>query len=256
LHGAFDNLSRTYHQPIFLIAMCDNAVQTYAMKLLLIEDDTDLSHALSRALIRRGFEVAVSFDGLDALERLSKSVFDGVVLDLTLPGVDGLELLTRMRGRADKTPVLVLTARAAVDDRIKGLNGGADDYVLKPFDLDELEARLRALLRRAHGDERVVCGALQWERATGVFYRDAAPVDFGPREHALLTALMRPPGRAVTRERLIRLVFAGESSAQLEEALDVLVHRLRRKLVGLRVEIMTLRGLGYLLRDLESGTAE
>lgn len=223
------------------------------MKLLLVEDDADLSLALSRVLLRRGFEVETCADGLDALTRVSKQVFDAMILDVSIPGLDGLQLLKRMRLRGDRTPVLVLTARGAVGDRITGLNAGADDYLSKPFDLDELEARVRALLRRAWGEERVVCGDLSWERASGMFYCADKPLDLGARGHALLSALMSQPGRALSRERLHRLVFSDDTPVH-NEALEVLVHRVRKKLVGMNAEIMTLRGLGYLLRD-ERGLA-
>ena len=217
------------------------------MKLLLVEDDADLSLTLSRVLCKRGFDVETSGDGINALSRLNKGQFDAVLLDLSIPGIDGLQLLTRLRGRGDKTPVLVLTARGAVGDRVAGLNAGADDYLAKPFDLDELEARVKALLRRARGDEQVCCGDLHWHRDSGVFYRDTAPLDLGPREHALLAALMSPPGHAITRDRLYQLVFDGEGAVQME-ALEVVVHRLRKKLQSSGVEVMTLRGLGYLIR--------
>lgn len=219
-----------------------------AMKLLLVEDDADLALALSRVLSRRGFGVDTCGDGLDALALLQKQAVDAVILDVSIPGLDGLQLLKRLRLRGDRTPVLVLTARGAVGDRITGLNAGADDYLAKPFDLDELEARVRALLRRAWGDEQLACGQLRWDRASGVFYRVDKPMDLGPREHALLSALMAQVGRAVSRDRLHRLVFTDDTPVA-NEALEVLVHRLRKKLVGLNVELMTLRGLGYLLRD-------
>ena len=219
--------------------------------LLLIEDDADLSQALSRVLMRRGFDVQTCGDGLEALSLLQKGRYDGVLLDVTIPGMDGLQLLKRLRLRGDRVPVLVLTARGSVSDRVTGLNAGADDYLAKPFDLDELEARLRALLRRAHGEERVRCGDLHWDRGSGAVYLGDRPVDLGARELALLSTLMAQPGQAVTRERLHRLVFEDDASVQME-ALEVLVHRLRKKIAGARVEIMTLRGLGYLLRAEDS----
>ena len=229
-------------------------VHPCAMNLLLVEDDVDLALALSRVLCKRGFEVQTVGDGIDALSRLNKRQFDVVLLDLSIPGMDGLQLLTRLRGRGDKTPVLVLTARGGVGDRVSGLNAGADDYLAKPFDLDELEARILALLRRSQGEAQVSCGHLRWQRSSGVFYRHATPLDLGPREHALLVALMSPPGHAVTRDRLYRLVFQGDAVVQIE-ALEVVVHRLRKKLQHAGVELMTLRGLGYLLRDDLQGVA-
>ncbi len=222
------------------------------MKLLLVEDDADLSLALSRALNRRGFDVHSSSDGIEALALLKNRQWDGAILDLTIPGIDGLQVLSRLRGRGDRTPVLVLTARGNVGDRVAGLNAGADDYLSKPFDLDELEARIRALMRRAHGEECLQFGKLRWQYGSGVFYRNDIPLELGAREHALLTALTVLPGQVVPRDRLYRLVFAEESTVHME-ALEVLVHRLRKKLAGSGVELMTLRGLGYLLRDESSG---
>ena len=249
---AFARLS----QSLGLVRMTSGVATVHpcAMNLLLVEDDADLALALSRVLCKRGFEVQTVGDGIDALSLLNKRQFDVVLLDLSIPGMDGLQLLTRLRGRGDKTPVLVLTARGGVGDRVSGLNAGADDYLAKPFDLDELEARIRALLRRSQGEAQVSCGHLRWQRSSGVFYRHATPLDLGPREHALLVALMSPPGHAVTRDRLYRLVFQGDAVVQIE-ALEVVVHRLRKKLQHAGVELMTLRGLGYLLRDDLQGVA-
>ncbi|MDP3842327.1 MAG: response regulator transcription factor [Oxalobacteraceae bacterium] len=219
------------------------------MHILLVEDDIDMSKALSRALERRGFEVTCCFDGMAALSRIKDAVGDLVILDLNIPGLDGLHLLQRIRSQRIGTPVIVLTARGAVGDRVAGLNAGADDYLAKPFDLDELDARIRALLRRRSGTEDGLqkCAGLRFERSSGAFYHDEDPLEFTPREHALLKALIVKPGHAVTKERLFRLVFPLEENAQLE-AIEVIVHRLRKKLTATGCEIMTLRGLGYLLR--------
>ena len=179
---------------------------------------------------------------------IKDGVADAVLLDLSIPALDGLHLVQRVRSQGIATPILILTARGAVGDRVTGLNVGADDYLSKPFDLDELEARIRALLRRAHAsDDDVLCGELRFDHRSGTFYRGEEPMELTPREHALLKALAATPGRAVTKERLFHLVFAQDESAQLE-ALEVIVHRLRKKLAHTGAEIMTLRGLGYLLR--------
>jgi len=150
--------------------------------------------------------------------------------------------------------VLILTARGTVGDRVLGLNAGADDYLPKPFDLDELEARLRALLRRsADGSqtptpaEGPVVGALRYDKDSGVIYLQDAPMDLTPREQALLRALLAQPGRALPKERLYELVFPGQSEVQYE-AIEVVVYRLRKKLTGTGATLMTLRGLGYLLK--------
>lgn len=220
------------------------------MKILVVEDDPDLSRALSRALEKRGYAVSASFDGLHAFQLIRQKTHDLIILDLNIPGEDGLHLLQRMRSGGIETPVLVLTARSSVGDRIAGLNAGGDDYLSKPFDLDELDARIRALARRARGREEpsMKCGALRHERDSGAFYRGDEPLELTPREQAMLGALIAKPGHAVTKERLFRIVFSEEDPAHLE-AIEVVAHRLRKKLVGTGSSLMTLRGLGYLLRE-------
>lgn len=218
------------------------------MKLLLVEDDFDLGGALVRVLSRRGFDLARCNDGLSALDWLRSDTCDVVLLDLGIPGMDGLQLLQRMRGRGDATPVLVLTARGAVGDRVAGLNAGADDYLAKPFDIDELEARVRALARRSHAADMPHCGALRHDRTSGAFYVGAQALDLTPREGALLAALIARPGHAVAKERLTTLAFGHDLPAQAD-AVEVVVHRVRKKLVGTGVEITTLRGVGYLLQE-------
>lgn len=217
--------------------------------LLLVEDDLAMAQALQLALERRGFEVQRSANGTDALQRLRHDPPALALLDLTIPGLDGLQVLHKARAEGLTTPIVVLTARAAVGDRVQGLNAGADDYLAKPFDLDELEARIRALLRR-HGrdtEPRQHCGALSFERASGAFYLGDAVLDLTPREQALLKALIAQPGRAVAKEKLFRVVFPMESEIQFE-AIEVVAYRLRKKLVDSGVRLVTLRGLGYLLR--------
>ncbi len=224
------------------------------MKLLVVEDDAALHATLVRTLARRGFAVTAVGDGPAALARWAASAPDAVVLDLTLPGLDGLQVLAHARAQGLRTPVLILTARGTVGDRVLGLNAGADDYLPKPFDLDELEARLRALLRRsADGSqtptppEGPVVGALRYDKDSGVIYLQDAPMDLTPREQALLRALLAQPGRALPKERLYELVFPGQSEVQYE-AIEVVVYRLRKKLTGTGATLMTLRGLGYLLK--------
>ena len=225
------------------------------MKLLVVEDDAALQATLVRTLLRRGFRVTAVGDGAAALERWSAASPDAVVLDLTLPKLDGLQVLAEARARGLRTPVLILTARGTVGDRVLGLNAGADDYLPKPFDLDELEARLRALLRRSGGDaaddkqasNALVMGALRYEKESGAIYLHDAPMDLTPRELALLRTLLAQPGRAVAKERLYELVFPGQSEVQYE-AIEVVVYRVRKKLAGTGVALMTLRGLGYLLK--------
>jgi len=222
------------------------------MRILLVEDDFDLSGALVRVLRKRGFDVTHSMDGIDALAQLRGDGFEAVILDLGIPGIDGLQLLQRLRGRGSEIPVLVLTAKASVGERVAGLNTGADDYMAKPFDIEELDARLRALVRRSRGLDDPHCGALRYERSSGAFYVNGQALELARREGALLAALMAQPGHAVTRERLAALAFA--EGAPQADGLEVLVHRVRKKLVGTGTQITTLRGLGYLIQE-QAGAA-
>ncbi|WP_235965136.1 response regulator transcription factor [Caenimonas soli] len=221
------------------------------MKLLLVEDDPSMQATLQRTLSRRGMEVTACADGRLALERWRTGAPDVVLLDLTLPGLDGLQVLEQARRAGMQTPVLILTARGTVGDRVIGLNTGADDYLPKPFDLDELEARLRALHRRRppSGDQApsYSVGALRYDRDSGAIYHGDQVLELTPRELALLQALMARPGHAVSKERLFELVFPGEADVQYE-AVEVVVYRLRKKLADTGVTLMTLRGLGYLLK--------
>jgi len=224
------------------------------MQLLLVEDDAAMQATLQRSLARRGMVVSAVGDGAAALERWRAHPPDAVVLDLTLPGLDGLQVLQQARAAGLRTPVLLLTARGTVGDRVLGLNAGADDYLAKPFDLDELEARLRALVRRSgdmleapRASGALMVGALRYEKESGVIYLREAPMDLTRREQALLRALLAQPARAVTKERLYELVFPGQSEVQYE-AIEVVVYRLRKKLAGTGAVLMTLRGLGYLLK--------
>ncbi len=225
------------------------------MKLLLVEDDVTMQTTLTRTLRNRGMEVAVCSDGPSALARWRADPPHVVLLDLTLPGLDGLQVLEQARRAGLKTPVLILTARGTVGDRIIGLNTGADDYLPKPFDLDELEARVRALHRRqapagADSGDPPGPGGLRLDRASGaVHWRDEI-LELAPRELALLQALLARPGHAVPKERLFELVFPGEADVQYE-AIEVVVYRLRKKLAPTGAKLVTLRGLGYLLKAAE-----
>jgi two-component system response regulator TctD len=223
------------------------------MKLLLIEDDASMQAALQRALSRRAMEVLSCTDGRQALAQWTAAQPDVVVLDLSLPGLDGLQVLEQARRQGLTTPVLILTARGTVGDRVMGLNLGADDYLPKPFDLDELEARLRALSRRRptssteSGASPQWVGNLHYEKESGAIYCRDQVLDLTPRELALLQALIVKPGHAVSKERLFELVFPGETDVQYE-AVEVVVYRLRKKMTHTGVTLVTLRGLGYLLK--------
>ena len=224
------------------------------MQLLLVEDDPTMQATLHRALTRRGMEVTAVGDGRAALSQWTALQPDAVILDLTLPGLDGLQVLQQARSRGLRTPVLILTARGTVGDRVMGLNAGADDYLPKPFDLDELEARLRALVRRSAdpamaplAPSSVQIGAIRYDKDSGALYLHGEVMELTPRELALMHALLAQPGHAVTKERLYELVFPGQLDVQYE-AIEVVVYRLRKKLAGTGLTLMTLRGLGYLLR--------
>ena len=223
------------------------------MKLLLIEDDEAMRSTLRRSFEHRGMVVSTCADGLRALDRWKASQPDVVLLDLSLPGVDGLQLLAQARAEGLLTPVLIVTARGTVGDRVLGLNTGADDYLAKPFDLDELEARVRALARRsgeagaAGAAAPEFCG-LRADTASGAVYLHGQALELSVREAALLRALLQRPGHAVAKERLSELVFAGEGEVQAD-AIEVVVYRLRKKLAATPARLVTLRGLGYLLRD-------
>lgn len=224
------------------------------MQLLLIEDDPALQTSLRRTLERKGLRVALCADGRQALAQWQQLAPDVVLLDLSLPGLDGLEVLAQARRGGLATPVLILTARGTVGDRITGLNTGADDYLAKPFDLDELEARIRALHRRAAGtaegpapDDAAQCGQLRLDRSSGAVHHGLRVLDLSPRETRLMHALLERPGRAVGKEQLFDVVFPGAHDVQYE-AIEVVVYRLRRKLAGTGATLVTLRGLGYLLK--------
>lgn len=223
------------------------------MKLLLVEDDPALQTTLRRSFEKAGMQVVLCGDGSRALDRWRAAVPDVVVLDLSLPGVDGLSILASARAEGLATPVLILTARGTVGDRILGLNCGADDYLPKPFDLDELEARIRALARRvdARGGplepmRPAFCG-LTADPDSGAVHLNGQVLELTVRESALLRSLLARPGHAVAKERLFELVFPGEDDVQTE-AIEVVAYRLRKKLQQTGAQLVTLRGLGYLLR--------
>lgn len=222
------------------------------MKLLLVEDNAAMQTTLARSFERRGAQVTVCGDGARALDRWRASLPDVVLLDLSLPGEDGLSVLAAARAEGLVTPVLILTARGTVGDRILGLNTGADDYLAKPFDLDELEARVRALARRGLRAPEATpefCG-LRVDPGSGAVMLGGQPMELTTREAALLRALLARPGQAVAKDRLTDLVFEGESAVQAD-AIEVVVYRLRKKLTSTAAQLVTLRGLGYLLRSAE-----
>ncbi len=219
-----------------------------AMQLLLVEDDLDLVDALSRVLASRGLAPVCCADGQEALALVRKRSFDVIVLDLSLPGMDGLDFLQRIRDAGMRVPVLVVTARGSTGERVQGLTVGADDYLTKPFDTEELVARIKALVRRSQGVEEFRCGHLQLDTASGTLMRLGRPLDIAPREAAMLRTLISRPGRPVSRDDLFAAVF-GDDASQQADAVDVLAHRLRKRLPGTGTTLLTMRGVGYLLVD-------
>lgn len=225
------------------------------MRLLLVEDHADLAEWVSKALRHAGFAVDVLGRGDHAAHALITQPYDLVILDLSLPGLDGLEVLRRMREgkQTSRIPVLILTARGATEDRVKGLNLGADDYLSKPFDLAELEARIKALLRRSGNLlPAVKIGRLEFDTNTRMATVDRKPLALTPRELAVLEVLVSRLGRPVARELLFEKVFSFDDDARVE-AIEIYVHRLRKKLEGSGAAVSTLRGLGYLLGETGGG---
>jgi two-component system OmpR family response regulator/two-component system response regulator QseB len=216
------------------------------MRILLVEDDALLGDALEAGLKQAGHAVDWVRDGVAADTALAAEDYAAVVLDLGLPRKDGIEVLRGLRAKKRSLPVLILTARDTVDDRIKGLDAGADDYLVKPFDLGELNARLRALLRRAGGQPAPVLTAagLSLDPATRRVLAQGQEVDLSAKEYALLHALMQHPGRALSRAQLEQHLYAwGEEIGS--NAVEVYIHHLRRKLGA--DAIRTLRGIGYVV---------
>lgn len=220
------------------------------MNILLVEDNRDLGEAIERRLRAAGHQVAWNTDGQGVLDDLVLDDLDAMILDLTLPAADGLTILRQLRRNRRDLPVLVITAKAEIDDKVSLLDQGADDYLVKPFDMRELEARLRALARRpaGHVASRLELGLLELDPAGKVLWMQGRLVDLGLREFRLLEALMAMAGRVVTRERLMSRLFDLEDGGS-ENALELLISRLRRKIAGAGVEIVTVRGVGYLARD-------
>jgi two-component system response regulator TctD len=224
------------------------------MRLLLVEDDFDFSGVLSQYLAGRGWQVLCCADGREALALARKQAFDAILLDLGLPTLDGLEVLHRLRSDNTSTPVLVITARGQLTEKVVGFEAGADDYLAKPFDLTELEARLKALTRRFGRDGQLRCGLIRYDPASAMCYRNELPLELSPRESLLLRALLARVDRVVPKEALMAAVFGGDDGVK-PDALDVLLHRLRKKLQGADVEIANLRGIGYQLRHAAGGAA-
>jgi DNA-binding response OmpR family regulator len=229
------------------------------MRILLVEDDAVLRGVMLRSLGDAGHRVDVAANVEDADHLWRVQLFDAVLLDLSLPATasptsglaSGLAVLRQARARGDRTPVLVLTARDRTEERIAGLDAGADDYLGKPFDLAEVEARLRALVRRAQGTEDIATlGRLRLDRKARRFSVAGVPLDLPAREFEVLWELMSPPGRTVSK-RTMSDKLSSFDEALGDNALEAFISRLRKKLVGSGAVIRTLRGIGYLLEAAE-----
>ncbi len=218
------------------------------MRILVVEDDRYLADGVSRSLSKSGHTVDVVADGLSAEAALGVTSYDLVILDLQLPQRNGLEVLRNFRSGGGRAPVLILTARSAVEDRVSGLDAGADDYLAKPFDLTELEARVRSLLRRASAAPAPVLrhGALSLDTVGRRVEIGGEGVDLSAREIALLETLLLRAGRVVSKEGLLEKLYGAEEHAG-ENAVEVFVHRVRRKLEPAGFSIRTVRGLGYMI---------
>lgn len=221
------------------------------MRVLIVEDDPVLADGLTRSLRHADYAVDCINDGAEANHVLATQSYDLVILDLGLPKIDGFEVLRHLRHRGIKVPVLVLTARDALQDRVKGLDLGADDYMTKPFDLPELEARVRALIRRGQsgGSSILTHGTLALDIAGRRATLNGEPLDLSARELGVLEVLMIRSGRVVGKEQLAEQLYGWDEGVGAN-AIEVYVHRLRRKLEPAGVAIRTIRGLGYLLEKL------
>ncbi len=220
------------------------------MRILVVEDDKKIASFVVKGLKESGFAVDHSADGENGLVRAQTIAYDAAVVDLMLPTLDGLSLIQQLRARGKHMPVLILSAKASVDDRVKGLQAGGDDYLTKPFAFSELLARIQALIRRATQaaePTRLVVGDLTLDLLTRHVERGGETIELQPREFALLEYLMRNPGRTVTKTMILEHIFDYSFDPQTN-VVDVLVHRLRSKVDKERAMLHTIRGVGYVLR--------
>lgn len=224
------------------------------MRILLVEDDPMLSAAVARALRQSAHVVESVASGDDADQCLASSEYDLVLLDLGLPSLDGFEVLRRLRKRHNRVPVLILTVRDAPEDLVAGLDLGADDYLTKPFNLSELEARVRALIRRSHASaaSELVHGPLRLDMAGRRLYCNGQPLDLSARELAVVELLLLKAGRVVTKQQISEHLYGWDEGSS-SNAVEVFVYRLRKKLEPAGVDLRTIRGMGYLLERPNAG---
>jgi len=221
------------------------------MKVLVVDDEPSVRSALERALALERYDVSLAEDGQQALDTLAEGVVDAIVLDVSMPRIDGLEVCRRLRAAGDRTPVLMLTARDAIDDRVDGLDAGADDYLVKPFALRELNARLRALLRRVEpGGPTLAFGDLVLDTSAHEVHRGGRHIELSRTEFSLLELFLEHPRQVLTRSTLFERVWGYDFGAT-SNALGVYIGYLRRKTEagGERRLLHTVRGIGYVLRD-------
>jgi two-component system, OmpR family, response regulator len=228
------------------------------MRVLLVEDDRELGNAVVASLSGEGYAVDWVTDGVAAATAVSTATYDLVVLDLGLPKQDGLSMLRELRARNDTqhaVPVLIATAMDAVKDRVAGLDAGADDYLVKPFSLDELHARVRALIRRRNAvtSNLIAHGALSFDLQSHQATVNGTPLELSAREAAILEVLLLRAGRAVSKEQLMESLFTWDRDITLN-AIEVYVHRLRKKLEVAHIAVRTFRGLGYCIE--KSGNSQ
>ena len=220
------------------------------MRILLVEDVPDLADAVQAHLISLGYHVEWCSNGSQVAQLLQENIFDLIILDIMLPGRDGFAILSDMRRMRNRTPVLVTTALGAVDDKVNLLDLGADDYVVKPYDMREFTARIRALLRRQQGERAAILtfGRLTFDTVNRSASVNGANLDLTRRELQLLGLLVKKFGTTLDRERLIDRIFTDEEGVG-PNALEVIVSRVRKKLEGSGIDIVTVRGIGYALRE-------
>jgi DNA-binding response OmpR family regulator len=225
------------------------------MRILLVEDNRRVSQAVKLSLVESGYAVDQAFTGIDGEEMAELAPYDAIILDIMLPEKNGLEVCRSLRHKRVKSPILMLTARDAIDDRVAGLDSGADDYLIKPFAIQELHARLRALLRRESDDKsgQLHMDNLVLDPATHFVQRDGKPIELTTKEYALLEYFMRNPNRLITREMAENHIWSYDFQAS-SNVIDVYIRRLRRKIDDpFEVKLFeTVRGAGYRLRTPET----